>query len=188
MIGNLLGQQLNQPGISAVANAIPYFREIKFDTLKLAVSRRDDKKLQIESLNLLSENLYLEGSGFIVATNLRELLNEPMNLALKLGAKGPLVKSLESLDLLSDATNTAGYREWNQSLKIDGTLADPNTDSLMDLLNKAAVSMLTKKKPTSTQPSNSSEPEKTEAPKTKSQKKMDDIEKGMTIINSIFGN
>lgn len=205
----LLGQSLNRPGVTALAQAVPYFKDMRFETFSLKLTRAQDKKVKIPELSLIGDNLRINGSGFIAASSLSEVLDQPLDLTLGLGAKGRLVDYLETLQLLGPQTSEDGFRNWNKDIKIGGTLADPNTDQLMDMLNAAARRALTEsesKKSKSTATSTSSDGQlllpgdqasgeattndaSTETPKKKSkeEKIIDDIEMGVDLLNSVFG-
>jgi hypothetical protein len=105
--------------------------------------------------------------------------------------------------LLGTKTSEYGFRNWNQDIEIGGTLGNPDTSALKELLNNAARRALDKpKKPetaeTSILPANdgevlpsqnkASEPAPSEEKeKSKEEALRDDIEMGLELLNSIFG-
>jgi len=127
----------------------------------------------------------------------------PLDLTLGLGAKGRLIDYLEALGLLKPATAEDSFRGWNKDIKIGGTLGDPDTSALMDILNDAARRALADPKkttpPAQTTPpaeggllvpaSETTTPPPAEEPrkKTKEEKLKDDIEMGVDLLNSLFG-
>ena len=199
----ILGQSLNRPGITAMAQAVPYFKDIKFESFTLELVRGKDKQVRIPELNLMGDNLNISGQGFIAAGNLGELLEQPLDLTLRFGAKGRLIDYLETLQLLGTKTSEDGFRSWNQDIKIGGSLGDPDTSALKELLNNAARRALDKPEKaeaveTSTPPtedgkvlpsqnkaSEAAPSEKKE--KSKEEALRDDIEMGLELLNSIFG-
>ena len=199
----ILGQSLNRPGITAMAQAVPYFKDIKFDSFTLQLVRGKDKQVRIPELNLIGDNLNISGHGAIAAGNLNEILDQPLYLTLGLGAKGRLVDHLVRLQLLGTKTSEDGFRIWNQDIEIRGSLGDPDTSALKDLLNNAARRALDKPEKgeaagTPRPPAengivlpgqnNASEqaPSKNKE-KSKEELLRDDIEMGLELINSIFG-
>ena len=199
----ILGQSLNRPGITAMAQAVPYFKDIKFDSFTLQLVRGKDKQVRIPELNLIGDNLNISGHGAIAAGNLNEILDQPLYLTLGLGAKGRLVDHLVRLQLLGTKTSEDGFRIWNQDIEIRGSLGDPDTSALKDLLNNAARRALDKpgKGEAAGTPrppaengivlpgqNNASEqaPSKNKE-KSKQEALRDDIEMGLELINSIFG-
>lgn len=197
----LLGQSLNRPGITALAQAVPYFKDMHFDNFTLKLIRSEDKKVRIPELSFLGENLRISGQGFIAASSLGDVLDQPLDLTLGLGAKGRLIDYLETLGLLQPATAEDGFRAWNKDIEIGGSLADPDTSALKDLLNNAARRALdTPRKSQSVTPPPAedtqlqpgqekiTEPPAETAPKrSKDEKLRDDIEMGIDLLNSVFG-
>ena len=199
----ILGQSLNRPGMTAMAQAVPYFKDMKFESFTLQLVRGKDKQVRIPELKLMGDNLSINGHGAIAAGNLGEILDHPLYLTLGLGAKGRLVDHLETLQLLGTNTSEDGFRTWNQDIVIRGSLGDPDTSALKELLNNAARRALDKPGKgeaagTPTPPAqdgkvlpgqnNASE----QAPlknkeKSKQEALRDDIEMGLELINSIFG-
>ena len=206
-IVGILGQSLDRPGITALSNTIPYFKDIRFDDFVLELNRGADKRVLIPQLKLTGDSLLIDASGSVAASRWSELMDQPLDLALSLGAKGRLTDYLETLQLLQPTAAEDGFRRWNQDVQLTGSLADPNTDALMDILNTAARSALTKpqqsapvpaapesnKLPAELAPPLEGTPEQQpEAPKTKKQTKeerrRDDVEMGLDILNSLLGN
>ena len=186
-----------------MAQAVPYFKDMKFESFTLQLVRGKDKQVRIPELKLMGDNLCINGHGAIAAGNLGEILDHPLYLSIGLGAKGRLVDHLETLQLLGSKTSEDGFRNWNQDIEIRGSLGDPDTSALKGLLNNAARRALDKPRKgeaagTPTPPAqdgvvpsgqnNASE----QAPlknkeKSKQEALRDDIEMGLELINSIFG-
>ena len=199
----ILGQSLNRPGITAMAQAVPYFKDINFEIFTIELARGKDKQLRISELNLMGDNLSISGQGTIASANLSELLEQPLDLTLRLGAKGRLIDYLETLKLLGAKTSEDGFRNWNQDIKIGGSLGTPDTSALKELLNNAARRALDKPekreaaatstlpveggKVPATQNKASEQAPLEEKKKTKEEALRDDIEMGLELLNSIFG-
>ncbi|MDP4610616.1 MAG: hypothetical protein NWT02_05465 [Opitutales bacterium] len=201
----ILGQAFDRPGISALAEAVPYFKDIHFSDFILELKRGGDKRIMIPQIKFTGDSILINGSGMVAASSYKEILNQPLQLGLEFGAKGRLTNYLETLQLLKPTTAEDGFRRWNQAVNLTGTLAKPNADQLMDLLNKAARSALSKPKsaptpaaptadPLIANPTQAVDPNATaEAPaqpvkKTKDEKRRDDIEMGLDLFNGVFGN
>ena len=198
----ILGHSLNRPGITAMAQAVPYFKDMKFESFTLELVRGKDKKVHIPQLKLLGDNLSIKGHGVIAAGNLAEILDQPLDLTLGLGAKGRLIDYLEALQLLETKTSEDGFRTWNQDIKIGGSLGDPDTSALKKLLNNAARRALNNpregetagiQKPPSqddkalpVQGNASKHVPFEKKEKSKEEALRDDIEMGLEILNSIF--
>ncbi|MGZ0710245.1 AsmA family protein [Coraliomargarita sp. W4R53] len=193
----ILGQSLNRPGITAMAQAVPYFKDMKFSSFTLKLTRAQDKKVRIPELKFIGDNLRINGQGIIAASRLDEVLDQPLDLTLGLGAKGRLIEYLETLQLLSANTNEDGFRDWSRDIKIGGTLGDPDTSALKDLLNDAARRALEKSDKSSSPttpavedgvlPGQQLDSVPQEKKKSKDEKRRDDIEMGLDLLNSVFG-
>lgn len=199
----ILGQSLNRPGITAMAQAIPYFKDMKFESFTLELIRGQDKKVRIPELRFMGDNLSIKGQGVIAAGTLGEMLDHPLDLTLILGAKGRLIDYLETLQLLGTKTSEDGFRIWNQAIQIGGSLGDPDTSALKDLLNNAARRALDKPKktraartpappteggevlPGQNNPSEQAPSEERE--KSKEEELRDDIEMGLELLKSVLG-
>ena len=207
-LAGLLGQSLDRPGITALSNTIPYFKDILFDSFVFELTRGADKQVLIPQLRLTGDSILLDASGSVGASGLSEVMDQPLDLTVSLGAKGRLTEYLEILDLLQPTTAEDGFTRWNQDIEITGSLADPDTGALMDILNDAAKSAFSKPKkrkeaPVEVDPTNQlptelapqsegggealvdpEEPKK----KSKDERRRDDIEQGLDLLNSLFGN
>ncbi len=193
----LLGQSLNRPGVTAMAETVPYFKDIRFSSFVLELKRGTDKRIMIPQLKLLGDNLLIDGTGFIAASSFKDVLDQPLQLGMELGAKGQLTNYLETLNLLKPTTAEDGFRRWNQKVNLSGTLGKPNSDELMDLLKRAASAAIAKPSASTASPqaaTGTADAAKTEAApqsekeKTKAEKRRDDIEMGLDLLNTVLGN
>jgi len=207
-LAGLLGQSLDRPGITALSRTIPYFKDIPFHSFVFELSRGADKRVLIPQLRLTGDNILIDASGSVGASGLDEVMDQPLNLTLSLGAKGRLTESLETLELLQPSTAEDGFRRWNKDIQITGSLADPDTRELMNILNDAAqgafsTSNKRESVPAEADPSQQLSTElvpqaegtggttaESEAPqkKSKEERRRDDIEMGLDLLNSFFGN
>ncbi|MDQ8194614.1 AsmA family protein [Coraliomargarita sp. SDUM461004] len=203
----ILGQSLKRPGITAMAQAVPYFKDMKFENFTLKLVRAQDKKVNIPELKFIGDNLRINGQGVIAASSLNEVLNQPLDLTLGLAAKGRLIEYLDTLQLLGPKIDEDGFRNWNKDIVIGGTLGAPNTSSLKDLLNNAARSAFSSSNSDQESTPATSSSGKGEAAippadgsaenlnavpnekkKSKEEKRRDDIEMGLDLLNSMFGS
>jgi hypothetical protein len=199
----ILGQRLNRPGIAAMVEAIPYFEGMRFSDFTLRLKRGSDKRVMIPELYFKGDHLLIKGSGFIAATRLSQIMDQPLDLSLELGAKGRLVDSLETLELLGPNTSEDGYRRWNRVIDIGGTLGDPDTTALKRMLNEAAQRALRAPSAATSESPDGSGTEgtesksgkmpnpgaPTESPKqSKEERIIEDIRTGAEVINLLFGN
>lgn len=185
----LLGQRLDRPGITAMANAVPYFKDMRFEDFTLNLTRGQDKVVRIPELTFLGDNIRIKGQGLIAASRLDEILNQPLQLSLELGAKGRLVDYLETLQLLSTQTSTDGFRSWKQAIQIGGSLGDPDTSALQDILSEAARRAISGRSAPAENTEARREPTDSVSPEEpRQQRRRDEIDIGLDLLNSVFGN
>lgn len=193
----ILGQQLNRPGITALAQTVPYFKDIRFDDFTLKINRGEDRRLMIPRLRIEGANLLIDSSGFVAATSWADVMDQPLNLKLELGAKGKLVDYLETLGLLRPDTGEDGFRRWAKDLNIGGTLGDPNTSAIMKLLSDAARRALREptvrpeERPEEGEAGAKTEDEATQSEgkeKSKEERISEDVRTGLELLNSLLGN
>ncbi len=196
----LLGQSLNRPGLSAMAQAVPYFQNMRFNNFVLELSRGADRNVLIPKIEFKGDHVSIDGSGFIAATSLREVLNQPLDLTLGLGAKGPLVGYLNTLQLLGTERTEDGYQRWARSIKIGGTLGAPDTSMLERLLSEAARRAVSRpvapadaanaapRDQTGASGQESTPAVPAQPPqRTKEERIIEDIGTGLDLLNSIMG-
>ena len=207
-LAGLLGQSLDRPGIAALSQTISYFKEIRFNDFSFELSRGTDKRVLVPQLRLEGESILIDASGSVGASRLDDVLDQPLDLTLSLSAKGRITEYLDILDLLQSTVGEDGFTRWNQDIEITGTLTDPDTGALMDILNDAAKGAFSKpskreQRTEETVPINplraallpqgdgtSQAAIELEEPqeKSKEQRRRDEIEMGLDLINSLFGN
>ena len=205
-LAGLLGQSLDRPGITALSRTIPYFKDIPFDSFVFELKRGADKRVLIPQLRLTGDSVLIDASGSVGASGLSEVMDQPLDLTLSLGAKGRLTESLETLELLQPSTAEDGFRRWNKDIQITGSLADPDTGELMDILNDAAKGAFSTSNKRESVPAEGDLGQQqstelvpqaeggttveSEAPqkKSKEERRRDDIEMGLDLLNSFFGN
>ena len=201
---SLLGQQLNRPGISALAQAAPYFNNVPFNSFVFKLTRGSDKRILVPELNFTGRNLLINGSGSIAATSLRQILDQPLDLRLEFGARGGLIDHLETLQLLGPEQSKGGFRLWKSPIHVGGALRQPDTSALQKLLNEAAHRALTDsgdkqararqtasgEPPTTVDTSGATAAQENLNPKKKSQGALvsEPIETALDLFNTILGD
>lgn len=184
----ILGQQLNRPGITAMAQAVPYFKDMRFQNFTLNLSRGQDKVVRIPELTLLGDNVRIEGAGMIAASRFSEVLSQPLQLSLNMGARGRLIDYLETLQLLGPDTGADGFRNWKSAIDIGGTLGDPDTSALKKILNEAARRAISNRPATDSTAEDSDAGEQVPAQESKQERRRDEVDMGLDLLNSVFGN
>lgn len=189
----LLGKQLNRPGLTAMAQAVPYFENMPFSHFSLSLQRKPDGRMDIPELKFVGPNLMIDGNGSIAAGSFEDAMNQPLNLTLELGAKGRLVDHLETLQLLGPDTSENGFRRWARRIRIKGTLGDPDTSALERILKEAANRAFTQSPKDIEEAAGNAEgkgtPPELDLKKkpSKEERIIRDVESGLQILNSILG-
>lgn len=204
-LAGVIAAGINDPKISALTDTISLFERIAYEDLVLKLERGNDKRIVIEQLEFVSDVLLIEGTGVIAATSFQDIIDQPMDLNLTLGGRGNLSKNLEVLGLLKaeEEVDESDFRTWSTGLNIGGTLSDPDTSALLALLQgptSDALSRLTGGDSavgliesvlgvnrSRKEDSNTGEPADSglEEP---SKETRDEIDVGLDLINSFFGN
>ena len=195
----ILGQQLDRPGMTALAQAIPYFKDLRFETFTLKLSRGSDRNITIPQLRFVGDNLLLDARGMVAARSLDAIMDQPLDLSLELGARGRLTDYLETLNLLQPKAATGGgedgaFRMWKQRLDVGGTLANPDTSSLRALLSEAARSVLARPgengdagRQSKLRNNGSDASESANGERSRREPLREDIEMGLDLLNTVLG-
>ncbi|MFA6959781.1 MAG: hypothetical protein WC205_03405 [Opitutaceae bacterium] len=121
----------------AVADVTKQLAAITFTQLNVIAGRDAQNNFAIKDLTLLSPIVHLTGSGGVTYTEGLSLLQQPLLLTLKLGARDQLADGLRSLNLLNTEPDKEGYFAMTEDLKLDGTLQAVGTSHLSALLKRA---------------------------------------------------
>jgi len=178
-VGNLLGQVLNRPELSALAMAVPYFQNMEFEHCTLQVEGGGAQPWGIPELSFVGTSVLIHGSGQIAAGSWATLSQQPMELNLEFGAKGRLIDYLDQLDLLGPVLSPDGFRMWRHGVQLQGSLAEPDRGALMGVLKNASRAVL---RPVNT---------KTDPSRKKNStvdERNHEIEMGLQLLQSIFDN
>jgi hypothetical protein len=190
MIGlSLLGSQTRQPGISAFSRAIPYFNQLRFNRFGLDLRRASNGLLELNELALVGPYLSIGGKGQVAAGKWEDMLHQPMQLTLDLGARGQLAESLQTLGLVRSIPGSDGFQQSTQSLNIGGTLARPDSKVVQDWLWQAAIGAFTGGRSQSSAAGDNqprTAPERTDARPTEAQR-VEEIDIGRRLIEGLFG-
>ncbi len=128
--GILLADTLNRPGVAALGEVAELFKTIPFDEMVFALNRTPEEATELPSIRLRGPYFSMEGRGRVEPSDLAGIPNTPMELTLDLGAKPPLLRQLQILDLLGTKTDESGYRLWKEPVRLSGTFANPDTSDL----------------------------------------------------------
>lgn len=173
LLGFGLSALLDQPEIHKKTQAgialVPYFKQIDYQVIELECVRETLELIDIPRLQLLSPELRIEGFGALGAQPIQYLLQQPLLCELSLASKGPILESLQVLDLIKSIPDADNFFDWKQTFEISGSLEKPNTDSFSDFFQQEARNLLRS-------PDQTTEPSK---PKI-------DLENGIDVLEKLF--
>ncbi|MFT4901165.1 MAG: hypothetical protein ACI81V_000432 [Lentimonas sp.] len=184
IVSSLFKKQSINQGTQVVRKIIPYFENIHFDQFSCSIDRDSDQRVVISQLSILGDQLSIAATGTIQpSSTLAAIVDQPMVLEINVGSKDVLAQHLSTLQLLEPMAAESGFYPWKSSFQIDGTLAEPNTDSIRDALFEAAKGAFTSDQspdPASRQTS----PE--QALVDEGQQIIQGIDEGLNLLNSVF--
>ncbi len=145
ILGTVVGQVVGGNSGGNVARAITrisdLLHEIRFDQLKLTVSRDAAQDLVLEEFALISPEVRLDGHGRIRHSDGKELFDQPLALQLQVGAQGSLGSMMQGVSLLSPTPDSLGYLPLAVELpELGGTLRAPDTAAFYRTLAQRAAS------------------------------------------------
>ncbi len=123
--------------LNAIARS---FANLAYDEIAIEARRGADGSVEIGKVNLFSPQMRLAGAGGLRAVPGRSFLEMPLDLRLDLGAKGELVRNLETLRLLSPAAADApaeAFRSLPEPLVFDGSLQKVGTSQVTRMLTRS---------------------------------------------------
>lgn len=139
-VGGLLGSI--SPELGSVLSVAQTLSEVPFDELDLSLERDDELNFLLNNLTLISPQLHLEGVGEVRYRDGLAVLQQPMRIALQMGAQGGLEDLLQSVRVLGDQRDADGYRLLRQEFLITGTPSSPNNSAFYKLLGDTALRFL----------------------------------------------
>ena len=147
--GRLLGAVTGKEKLSDYANlkqivtdVAQNLDEIPYDQLSLAVTRDEQHNLRLQDFSLISPEVRLGGTGEIRAVGATDLAKQPLDLQLRLGARGHLADLMNRASLLDGKKDDLGYAGFTVPVHVGGTMSNPDADELKAALVKAAAGSL----------------------------------------------
>ncbi len=125
--------------VEAVGQLISYFDAIEFDQFSLEARRNPDLSIDLDRIFLQSRELLLEGRGRIGHEAERKFHQQPIALTLNMGARPPLARLFDELNLLQEEPDDAGYRFLNQAIDIQGNVSEPDPRPMWVVILNAAA-------------------------------------------------
>jgi hypothetical protein len=114
----------------AVMAAAKDLSTVSYDQLSLTLSRDADLDTAFQEIALIAPELRLRGSGKVTARPGVAFLDQPLELALTLDARGRLAEALKFTGVLDLKPDDLGYTPSILPLHVTGTLREPDTSEL----------------------------------------------------------
>ena len=184
--GILLADTLNRPGVAALGEVAELFKTIPFDKMVFELNRTPEEATELPSIRLRGPYFSMEGRGRVEPSDLAGIPHTPMELTLDLGAKPPLLRQLQILDLLGTNTEENGYRLWKEPVRLSGTFANPDTSDLWSRVI-GAVERAATLKSKDLKKEDEARGGKPEDPKEKKRSEEELIEEGVNQLFNILG-
>ncbi|MBI5770177.1 MAG: hypothetical protein HZA93_20545 [Verrucomicrobia bacterium] len=145
-VGAILGVQggvtSGKVNLSKAAEAVLNFsyrsREFAFDEMTLTASRTADGAIDLDEFEVRAAQLHLTGSGRIRSMANTSLAARPLELEVRVAAKGSMADNLGAAGLLSSEKDSLGYARLRQPLRFGGTWQAIDATSWRELLVEAA--------------------------------------------------
>jgi hypothetical protein len=133
MIGGIIGAVTGKKEMADYVRDLFSFAkvisEFPFDQLSVKAVRGENLDVQLQDFTLIAPELRLTGNGSIRYDEARPLLNQPLSVAVNIGARGTTGQLMQRLKLLDGEKKDAlGYTAAVLPAKIGGTLEKPNVD------------------------------------------------------------
>ena len=133
VLGSLLGSEKATKAAEKVAGQA-YFvdqlaqslGEFNYDQLNVRLVRDESLNLSMEDISLISPEIRLLGKGSVTYVPGKPFLEQPMNVALSLAARGKIEQLLAKLRLLDGTRDEVGYARAKETVTIGGSLAKPD--------------------------------------------------------------
>ena len=114
-------------------------REMPFDRFTMHAERGRDLNLKLTSLEFLSPDTRLTGSGTIQYQKGVGIANQPLHVELRLAGKDSMAVVLRTAYLLGDQTDEKGYTPMSSSFVIGGTLANVDASQFWKIVGSAGA-------------------------------------------------
>ena len=137
-VSALFGKKTNGIG-QALLESAREVSEIHYDQMTVTAERVADMDLRLTSINLISPEVRVTGTGRITYAQGVALQDQPLSVDLELGARGQLGKVLDVVGLLSDERDPLGYAKLVQPIHLGGTLRAVDQSQWKDLLVQASL-------------------------------------------------
>ena len=141
LVGALFGGQKVQNATQAVSELATELRELRFDQMKLKVSRGADLKLNIETLELISPTMRLSGKGVVNMDPDLPLARQAQRLEMRLGFKGDLGERMVARRMTDGNLDDLGYARFRVPITLTGNLLSPDSKQFWESVTRSVMEM-----------------------------------------------
>lgn len=124
---------------AAVGEIAQRLRNMPYDELNLQAERDEELNFILRDLTVLSPEMHLRGSGQVQHRENVPVLEQPMNIRLRLSADGPLKQLLGRARVLGEQEDELGYRQMRRDFAIRGTAAAPDASAFYQMIVDALL-------------------------------------------------
>ncbi len=138
----ILGAVKGSDTTVAIADLARKLDQLPFDKFGMHVERGADLNLKLTSIEFVSPDTKINGSGEITNQPGVPIQNQPLHVTLTLAGKDDMAYLLNRVHLLSDQQDSDGYSAMSSSFTLGGTPAKPDSSDLWKILAQAAATGL----------------------------------------------
>ncbi len=149
-VSSILGGQVRE--LRIMNDLIRFLEVIRYEQLTLRAVRTDKLDIDLTELLVRGDELRLQGKGGIRYQEGVDILNQPLRVDTQLEARAAVANLLSEIGLLRRPTEPTDDFIRGPSFVIAGTPGSPDFSSLMQIIERAAMSLVTGRRQSPTQP------------------------------------
>lgn len=135
----LLGAVRGSDTTVALADLAKKLDQLPFDRFGMHVERGADLNLNISSIEFVSPDTKVTGSGQITNQPGVPIQNQPLEVTLTIAGKDEMAYLLNKAHMLGGQQDGDGYYEMSSKFTLKGTPAKPDSSDLWKILGQAAI-------------------------------------------------
>ncbi|HVU32309.1 MAG TPA: hypothetical protein VHE61_02670, partial [Opitutaceae bacterium] len=139
LAAGLIGAAQNSQGWDAAAGLTQKLSNLPFDRFAMHVERGADLNLKVSSIEFVTPDTHITGSGTVTNQPGVPITNQPMRFTLQLGGKGDMAVLLQRVGLLGNQRDNLGYSMMGTTFTLTGTPAKANPSDFWRIVGQAAL-------------------------------------------------
>jgi hypothetical protein len=124
--------------LKAIGRILDQLESLQFSRLSASLVRESPQRLELRGFDLVAPQLHLQGEGQVVLEKQGRLLDSPFSASVEMATNQDMTILFDGMGLLEKDPDVLGYRSLSRPLQIDGTLSEPDTSDLWQMLDEAA--------------------------------------------------